>query len=60
MARAVANRIGAGPLVWLRFDVPRGTPRWWQALGCAVLRWLAMFALIGLSYALVMALLSGG
>jgi hypothetical protein len=51
--------VAVGPLVWLRFDVRRGTPRWWQALGCAVLWWLAMFALIGLGYALVMAVLSG-
>jgi hypothetical protein len=51
--------VAVGPLVWLRFDVRRGTPRWWQALGCAVLWWLAMFALIGLGYAPVMAVLSG-
>jgi hypothetical protein len=51
--------VAVGPLVWLRFDVRRGTPRWWRALGCAVLWWLAMFALIGLGYALVMAVLSG-
>jgi hypothetical protein len=50
--------VAVGPLVWLRFDVRRGTPRWWRALGCAVLWWLAMFALIGLGYALAMAMLS--
>jgi hypothetical protein len=55
----VVLMVAVGPLVWLRFDVRRGTPRWWQALGCAVLWWLAMFALIGLGYALVMAVLSG-
>jgi hypothetical protein len=48
-----------GPLVWLRYDVRRGTPRWWRALGCAVLVWLVTLALIGLGYALVMALLDG-
>jgi hypothetical protein len=51
--------VAVGPLVWLRADVRSGTPRWWRALGCSVLWWLAMFALIGLRYALVMAVLSG-
>jgi hypothetical protein len=51
--------VAAGPLLWLRLDVRRGTPRWWRALGCAVLWGFAALALLGLGYALVIAVLNG-
>jgi hypothetical protein len=51
--------VAVGPLVWLRVGVRSGTPRWWRALGVAVPCWLGMFALLGIGYALVMAVLSG-
>jgi hypothetical protein len=52
--------LAVGPLIWLRSAVRRGTPRWWQAFGLAVLWSLGMFALLGIGYALVMAVLSLG
>jgi len=51
--------VTVGPLVWLRVSVRSGTPRWWRALGVATLWALGMFALLGIGYALVMAVLSG-
>lgn len=52
--------VAVGPLVWLRVGVRRGRPRWWRALGVAVLWWLAAAALLGIGYALVMAVLTSG
>jgi hypothetical protein len=51
--------VAVGPLVWLRVGVRSGTPRWWRALGVATLWAFATFALLGIGYALVMAVLSG-
>jgi hypothetical protein len=51
--------VAVGPLVWLRVGVRSGTPRWWRALGVAMLWWLGMLALFGIGYLLVMAVLSG-
>jgi hypothetical protein len=51
--------VAVGPLVWLRVGVRRGSPRWWRALGVAMLWWLGMLALFGIGYVLVMAVLSG-
>jgi hypothetical protein len=39
---------------------PKGGPRWWRALGVAVLWWLAAAALLGDGYALVVAVLTSG
>jgi hypothetical protein len=50
--------VAVGPLVWLRVGVRRGTPRWWRALGLAVLWSLGTIALLGIGYALVTALTS--
>ena len=44
---------------YLRVGVRSGTPRWWRALGVAMLWWLGMLALFGIGYLLVMAVLSG-
>ncbi|HEX6678309.1 MAG TPA: hypothetical protein VF486_25240 [Actinomycetes bacterium] len=51
--------VAVGPLVWLRVGVRSGTPRWWRALGMATLWAFGIFALLGIGYALVMAVLSG-
>jgi hypothetical protein len=51
--------VAVGPLIWLRSGVRRGTPRWWRALGLAVLWFVGVLALLGIGYALVMAVLSG-
>jgi hypothetical protein len=52
--------VAVGPLLWLRLGVRRGGPRWWRALGVAVLWCLAAAALLGIGYALVMAVLTSG
>jgi hypothetical protein len=52
--------VAVGPLIWLRHGVGRGTPRWWRALGLAVVWWLGALALLGIGYALVVAVLGGG
>jgi hypothetical protein len=51
--------VAVGPLIWLRLDVRRGARGWWRALGLAVLWSLGVIALLGIGYALVMAVLSG-
>jgi hypothetical protein len=53
------STVAVGPLIWLRSDVRRGTPRWWRALGLAVLWFVGVLALLGIGYAMVMAVLSG-
>ncbi len=52
--------VAVGPLIWLRSSVRRDAPRWWRALGLAVLWFVGVLALLGIGYALVMAVLSGG
>jgi hypothetical protein len=55
--------VTVGPLVWLRwigrrwFGASR-TPGLWRTLGLAVLWCLGMFALLGIGYALAMAVLA--
>jgi hypothetical protein len=51
--------VALGPLVWVRVGVRSGTPRWWRALSIAMLWAFGTFALLGIGYALVMAVLSG-
>jgi hypothetical protein len=52
--------VAVGPLLWVRHGVRRGTPRWWRALGLAVVWSLGALALFGIGYALVVAVLNGG
>lgn len=54
------STVAVGPLIWLRSDVRRGTPGWWRAFGLAVLWFVGVLALLGIGYALVIAVLSGG
>jgi len=52
--------VAVGPLLWLRASVRSDTPGWWRALGLAALWFVGVLALLGIGYALVMVVLSGG
>jgi hypothetical protein len=52
--------VAVGPLIWLRHGVRRGTPRWWRAVGLAIVWWLGALVVLGIGYAVVMAVLDGG
>jgi hypothetical protein len=52
--------VATGPLLWLWLGVRRGTPGWWRALGLAIVWSLGALALLGVGYALVVAVRNVG
>ena len=50
--------VAVGPLLWV-WSVRRDAPGRWRALGLALLWFVGVLALLGIGYALVMAVLSG-
>jgi hypothetical protein len=51
--------VAVGPLIWVRSSVRSDAPGRWRALGLALLWFVGVLALLGIGYALVMAVLSG-